>query len=1076
MPAQRPISSFLRFAVFSAVMLLTAHCSLLSVAAQSATATLSGTVIDQNGAVVPGAAVTLLNIATTLERHATTNDDGSFTILLLPPGNYSVTTRRDGFSPVEFKNVVLNVGDQKSLKIELKAGDVNAQVQVTSEAPLINESPAVGTVIDRQFVGNLPLNGRSFQSLILLTPGVVVTSAGGVGGQPNSGQFSVNGQRSNANYFTVDGVGANIGVGTTSSAIDTEQAAGSVPGLTALGTTNNLASIDALEEFKIQTSTFSAEFGRQPGGQVQLITRSGTNQFHGTAFDYLRNDIFDARNWFNQKPSPKPPLRQNQFGGTFSGPVFLPRFGEGGKSYWSGRNRTFFFFSYEGQRLVLPRTANFMVPSLRLRQVAAPSFKPLLNMFPLPTGSETITNGGALSGLARFVGSYSSPSSMDSTSVRIDHAVNSKLTVFGRYNEAPSSNPRRTLSLLIGNIFKTRTLTLGATHSLTPQLSNDFRVNYSSNRGRFRFTMDDFGGAVPIEPSVLISGYSGAGSKLGSFQFFLPGSSFLTPSLGDAVDNYQRQINVVDNLSWIKASHSFKFGVDYRRLTPIYGPAAYWETNAVNSEAQIISGITQFISISAAQETRPVFDSYSFYGQTTWKLSPRLILDLGMRWELNPAPHEATGIKPLLVCGVENLATATLCSPNAPIYKTFYTAFAPRFGIAYLLNQASGRETVLRGGFGVYYDLGSSKSASGFSGFPFTASTSLPNVPFPLASSQAVPPSFSSVTLPITSNLFAFNPDLKLPYTIQWNVALQQSLGRQQTMTLSYVAAAARRLLSSQLLNLGPPQVAVRPNPNFNTIQYISNGPTSDYHSLQAQFQRRLSRGLQALVNYTWSHAIDEVSDERGIGVLSRGNADFDVRHNLTAAMTYDLPKVSAGRVLNAILHDWSADAAIYVQSGQPINVVAGFMAIPETGAQVSVRPDRIEGVPFWIKDPTAPGGQRLNRAAFKDVPRSTVFQIFRARQGNLARNVVRGPGIYQMNIALRRRFNLTERLNLQSKLEVFNLFNHPQFGEYLSSLGFGPNEFGLATSTLSNSLGGLNPLYQIGGPRSMQFSLKLSF
>jgi hypothetical protein len=287
----------------------------------------------------------------------------------------------------------------------LKAGDVNATVQIVSEAPLINESAAVATTIDRQFVGNLPLNGRSFQSLILLTPGVVLTPA-----NFSAGEFSVNGQRTNANYFTVDGVGANIAVTLSQGSSVSQQQAGALPGESAFGSTNNLVSVDALEEFKIQTSSYSAEYGRQPGGQIQLVTRSGGNEFHGTAFEYFRNEAFDANNWFNNANRlGRPPLRQNQFGGIFSGPVMLPRFGSGGKPYWSGRKSTFFFFSYEGQRLLLPNSDNQLVPSGRIRQAAAPALRPILNAFPTPTGPETVDATGSPTGYAPWVMSYSNP-------------------------------------------------------------------------------------------------------------------------------------------------------------------------------------------------------------------------------------------------------------------------------------------------------------------------------------------------------------------------------------------------------------------------------------------------------------------------------------------------------------------------------------------------------------------------------------------------------------------------------------------------------------------------------------------
>ncbi len=295
--------------------------------AQSATATLSGTVTDEQGGVVADASVTATNTATGLQRQATTSSEGTFTISLLPPSAYTVLVERLGFATAKLGDVVLNVNDNVALNIQLKVGQVGEVVTVEGGAPLIQtELAEVSTVVDRQFVENLPLNGRSFQALIALTPGVVQTKASG----SNPGQFSVNGQRADANNFTVDGVGANIGHSTFNGAIGSS--GGSVPGLTAVGGTNNLISIDALQEFKIQTSTYSPEFGRSPGGQVSLITRSGTNEFRGTLFEYFRNDALDANDWFaNSRGLKRPPLRQNNFGGVFGGPLLLPRFGEGGR-------------------------------------------------------------------------------------------------------------------------------------------------------------------------------------------------------------------------------------------------------------------------------------------------------------------------------------------------------------------------------------------------------------------------------------------------------------------------------------------------------------------------------------------------------------------------------------------------------------------------------------------------------------------------------------------------------------------------------------------------------------------------
>jgi hypothetical protein len=1064
--------------------------SFTPIEAQTATATLSGTITDPNSAVIPGVSITVQNDATSITRNATTNESGSFTISLLPPGKYTITAKRDGFTSVQVPDVVLNVGDQKAISIGLKVGDVNAAIEVRPDQTLVSTSPAVATTIDRQFVGNLPLNGRSFQSLILLTPGVVATPVTG----SNVGQFSVNGQRANANYFTVDGVSANTGLAFPSSGIY-QQLAGTVPGLTAAGTTSSLVSIDAMEEFKIQTSSYSAEYGRQPGGQVQLITRSGTNQYHGTAFDYLRNDVFDARNWFNKKPATKPPLRQNQFGGTFSGPVFMPNIGDGGPGWYNGKDRTFFFFSYEGLRLLLPTSRGLSVPSLRLRQIAPAALQPILNSIPLPTGPETTTatpcdpatdpacspiTHTKYSGTAPLKVSYSNPSAVDAYSIRIDHAANSKLTLFGRYNQTPSSSLSRSFSnpaILVGNRDLTDSLTLGSTQYITSRLSNEFRFNFSKISGRRSGSIDNFGGAVPADLSVLVSGYSGPGAKEGTVSISLPGA-FSQVDRGDQSAHHQQQINLVDNISLAKGNHQLKFGFDYRRLAPIFGPRAYLQSTSFFSQAALLSATASSVIIIAAQGARPVFENWSSYAQDTWQSSRRLTVDWGLRWEINPAPHDASGKKPVLVTGVENLPSATLASPNAPIYKTFYTAFAPRVGLAYLLNSTAGRETVLRGGLGLFYDLGNGQAMSGFGGVPFVAVRVLSGVPFPLTAQLAQPPAFPGVTLPFNQGVIASNPRLTLPYTLQWNLGFERSLGKEQTITVSYVASAGRKLLTTQVLNNPLPTTGLRPNPNFASIQYTTNGATSDYQSLQLQYQRRLSRGLQALVNYTWSKAFDEVSSEFDPGNLERASADFDVRHNFKTALTYDIPKLQAGRIVTRLFRDWSADFILYAQSGQPIDLSAGDTFVRADGTQINVRPDVVSGVPFWVKDSNVPGGKRINPAAFQLPPVDANGSFI--RQGTLGRNVVRPPGWYQVNMALRRQLNLTERFKLQVKAEAFNLLNHPIFSTYNVNFDPADSTFGVALSTLDSALGrsgsGLNPLYQIGGMRSMQFSLRLSF
>jgi Carboxypeptidase regulatory-like domain/TonB dependent receptor/TonB-dependent Receptor Plug Domain len=1035
-------------------LLLFAFCLRPSAYGQSATATLSGTIEDQNGAVIPGATVTAVNTATTLERRTTTNSSGNYTIPLLPPGTYVVRVEVQGFAPVRVDNVVLNVGDQKALTIPLKAGNISEMVKITADAPLVNESPAVGTVVDRQFVANIPLNGRSFQSLITLTPGVQVVPSGA-----DRGQFSVNGQRPSANSFTVDGVSANFG--TAVFFFPGAQTGGDLPGLTTFGTTQSLVSVDAMEEFRVQTSGSTAEYGRQPGGQISIVTRSGTNQFHGSLFDYLRNDVFDANDWFgNANRQRRPPERQNDFGGTFSGPVLLPRFGEGGRQPgYNGRNRTFFFFSYEGLRLRQPKFGLNNVPTLALRQTAPAGMQPILNAFPLPNGRD-LGNG-----MAEFTAAYSDASSLDATSVRIDHTFNSRWTLFGRYNRAPSETITRNASLNLSQLnssrLNTQTVTLGLTASLTPHVSNDLRMNFSDNHGTGSLTLDNFAGATPVPWDVVIPSQYDSTTAQGNVQLLFPGRT----SIGSLVDILrkhfysQSQFNIVDSFSLTVGAHQLRLGVDYRRVTPVNAFNAYLMVATFNSSQDVLNSRSSTGSIQTFTGFRPVYSNFSAFAQDTWKVSRRFTLDFGLRWEVNPAPGEANGNVPLAVTAIDNLSTMQLAPRGTSLWKTTYNNFAPRLGVAYQLSQNPGNETVVRGGFGVYYDTGNEFGSIGFTQFPFTATRSL-SITFPLSPAQVAPPSLPSLTPPY-GTLTTFDPALKLPYTLEWNVALQRSIGQSQAVTVSYVGAAGRRLLQQRRLNLGPSI-----NPNFTVVFLTTNKATSDYHAFQAQFQRRLSRGLQALASYTWSHAIDEDSAGNTLRLPKRGNANFDVRHNFAAAVTYDIPSPKVNRVSDAVLSHWSVDTTIHAQSALPVDLVASTLVDPATGTVINVRPDVIAGVPLYIEGSTLPGGRQINRAAFS-IPLA-------GQSGTLGRNVLRGLPAWQVDLALRRQISLTEKLRLQLRGEAFNLFNHPNFGTMQTSLTAA--NFGQATNMLNRQLGGLSQLYQIGGPRSMQFALKLIF
>jgi len=1043
-------------------LLLFAICAfpLAFAAAQSTTATLSGTVQDPNNASVPGAHITATNTGTGLKREATTNNSGVFTIPLLPPSTYTVLVESQGFTPAEIKEVILNVGDNVALNIQLKVGQVGATVDVKSDASLISDSPAVGTVVDRQFVANLPLNGRSFQSLINLTPGVVTigTSFG------QQGQFTVNGQRPDTNYFTVDGVSANAGIAAGTPLVQT--ASGALPATSAQGGTNNLVSIDALQEFRIQTSTFAPEFGRSPGAQVQIVTRPGTNTFTGNVFNYFRNDALDANDWFtNANRLAKPALRQNDFGGVLGGPIM--------------KDRIFFFFSYEGLRLLQPRTVSgSQVPSLATRNAAHPRLRPFLDAFSLPNGPDLRNAAGVLTGLSQFNASFSNPSKLDATSIRVDQTLSSRFTLFGRYNHAPSSTTERgstgfSLSTLVPREVGTDTLTLGTTWVVSPSQSNEFRFNYSRTSGRTTVVLDDFGGAVPPDTSLFFPSPFSTADALAILIFLNQGQL----GVGNNVNNTQRQINVVDNYSITNGAHSLKFGVDYRHLSPNLRPNLYRQVVFFDTAADIAAGTTPFGLVSANEEVDLFYTNFSAYGQDTWKASRRLTLTYGLRWDVNPPPSGAEGREPYAVTGFDNFSMLALAPRGTPLWDTRYKNFSPRFGGAYQLSQKPGLETLIRGGVGIFYDMGTSATGSLAGGglFPYAATTFVFGVPYPLT---AAPPPI--VSTPPAGQITVFDPKLKSPRTYQWNVAVEQSLGSSRSLSATYVAAAGRDLIHVRSVDASQ---ATPRNPNFSSFTgLVSNGDRSDYHALQAQFRQRLTAGFQTLTSYTWAHSIDTLSQDISLfDTSARGSSGFDVRHAFNAAVTYNIPTPDLGRVGEAILAGWSVDTTVSVRSGLPVDVSKRYARDPATGNTIFIRPDLVAGVPLYLVDPTAPGGRRINRAAFSAVPADTNGRPL--RQGTLGRNVLRGFSFWQVDLALRRQFKLTEKVKLQFRSEFFNIFNHPNFGPPATSLDLPPAFFGVPFSTLGNSLGsssgaggGFNPLYQIGGARSTQLAVKLLF
>jgi hypothetical protein len=1009
-----------------------------STVAQSPTGTVSGIVTDPTGATIADADVLVVNDATRVQFTAKSNGEGIYVVPNLPPGSYRIQVSKEGFKTIIKPDILVNVQDALAINFALPLGAVSEIVTIRGGAPLINtESASVGTVIDRQFVGNLPLNGRSFNTLLQLTPGVVIAPAP-TGSQSPMGQFSISGQRTDANNFTVDGVSANFGVGSGGYLGNT--GSGSTQAFSALGGTSSLVSVDALQEFRVETSSFAPEFGRAPGGQVMLATRSGTNDFHGGVFDYFRNTAMDANNWFaNQAGEPRAAEHHNDFGGFLGGPIW--------------KDRTFFFFSYEGARLDLPQTSDIQVPSMYARQAAPTNLVPYLNAYPKPNDL-TVTPGVFV---APFTGTYSNKASLDATSGRIDHVLSNRFLIFGRYNDAPSDIAERVNNLADINTLtvNTRTLTGGVNMSFSGKVSNSVRANYSTQHVESTYATDSFGGASPIPPASLL----GSLPEQDSLGYFgLSDATYFF--VGPYTRNHVTQLNFTDDLSVVLGPHSFKFGGDYR---DIFLDQRLYQNGLYNYGPTVQSFLaTSTISVSTANTNRSqiLAQSLSLYAQDNWRLNSRLTLIYGIRWELSPPPSARNGTILAAWENVYNPSQLSLAPFGTSVYDTTYRNFAPRVGVAWRLDEKG--TTVLRAGWGIYYDLGLGPAASIGAFFPNSATAFTTNVPFPLADPSAYIPPIS--TQPPYGLVQAVDPHLKLPRSYQWNVALEKSFGS-NALTFTYVGQAGRDVLRNE--------ATFMPNANFSSaFQLSTNDARSNYTALQVQYRRPLMNRVQALVNYTYSHSLDNASDDVVSSVpgtiLSAQNdyasSNFNVRHNFSAALSVNIPSAEKARWLSAVTRDWSFESVIVARTGFPFNgLIFGY----SPGGYAFSRPDLVPGQPFWIANAAAPGGKSLNPSAFV-LPTAV-------RQGTEGRNDIQGFGLTQVDLSLARQFPIGERVKFQLRGDTFNILNHPNFTNPSALVQFG-SAYLASRSTLNNGLGGLNPLFQQGGPRSIQVAAKITF
>ena len=907
------------------------------------------------------------------------------------------------------------------------ASGVGAYVVVSSSASVISATDAtIGNTITSKSLQDLPLQGRSVQGLLALTPGTVSDS------QAPRTIIPPNGTNTS---FVLDGVNANFGIAPGGESPGTS-AAGNAPALTASGGANGIASLAATQEVFIQTSAGQAEHSRGGDTQIRLTTKAGTNDFHGSVFHFFGNDLLDANDWFaNSRGLKKPPKQLNIFGASLGAPI--------------ERDKTFFFSSYEGLRLRQPVTGITAVPSIESRQAAPGALQSFLEAFPAPNGASKPDS------FAEFAATFANPARHEAGSIRLDHIVNDRTNFRGSYSFADSAATQRGangFSLNTANRIQTRThaITGSMSYTMSPTVLFELQANYSRFRVDGSYLLDDFGGATPPSLNVPPSG---------SFVFDLNSrnAGFM---IGDEASSTQRQLNLVGSTNIISGNHSFKFGADYRRLSPIIGLRAFEENVFFHSVAQAITRTAARVNnLAHVGIQTPLYQSLSLYGQDQWKKSSRLTLTYGVRWELAPAPsnHQA-----LAVDQVDDPATLQLASGKS-LWKTTFGNFAPTAGFAYQLTNPAKDEFVLRGAVSIAYDLSQNRSGDVFANsIPFISGSSVFNSPYPMP--------LSSTTATGALPFVVFDPQLKSPYTINWNVMVQKAFGASQVLSIAYVGSSGKRLLHTQTL--------FDQNPGFPFLRVITNDGSSDYRALQFTFERNLTNGLEGRVSYSWSHSKDNVirDSDRNIIMpslneeLDRGPSDFDRRHQLAGFISYYLPAPFSKGLGNTLSRNWSIDSIFNARSAKPLNVLYVF---PTSIGLGYFRPDVVNGVPLQISDTAVAGGRSINEAAFH-IPTNL-------QQGTLGRNSLRGFPLYQIDLAVRRKFNFTDSFGMQIQADAFNVFNQANFEDPLGNdlvVGSSNSSFGQSMSLKGRSLsnGGFASFYGSGGARTLRLSVKMFF
>ncbi len=987
-------------------------------------ASLTGTVKDAQGAVVPSAIVTLLDLAKQVPLKTVANGEGLFEFPLLSPGNYSLRAEAPGFQVFTIPQLVLQVAQRQRADVTLTVNGTTSTVNVDdSVAQVQTESSSIGDVIPSKTIAEVPLNGRFFLDLAVLVPGSVLGSTNNRNGSTSAsafGAFSINssGARSDSASFMLDGINLNDGT-----QIEFQP------------------SVDSVQEFKVQSNAFSAEYGRTSGIIINGVTKSGGNSFHGTLSEYFRNDKLDALNFFDppraveqaRTGEPIAPFKRNIFGENVGGPVLLPGY--------NGKNRTFFFENYEGRRLRETETFTTTVPTLAQRAaVTNPVIQQLLTLIPVPN------NAG--SAVSNFTGQAPRDYNLDNTTVRIDHSINDRNLLFGsiiyepdKRNEASSLGTHNIPLFGDYRVGHRKLLALGYTHIFSPTLTGEFRIggnrlnlDFTSQADVRGLTTSMFGMTTPVGsnfPDFRISG----GPTFGGLTGYPQGRADTTI-----------QTNYI--MSWLKGAHSLKFGFEYRSF---YNNAYNEGTGGLINFSSLTSFLAGTVSTASVQQgsVTPALSipAYAGFIQDDYKVTSHFTVNLGLRYEFNAVASERHNHMEVF-----NFATNQLQqvgTNGAFLYRPDYFDYGPRVGFSW---DVTGKgKTVIRAGAGIYYDepLLSIASAAA-NNAPFASTYTYSYTGIKIANPFAPGP-----TAALSPNII--DPNYKGARVPQYNFNIQHQ-ALDTLFQVGYIGSAGRRLAVTSDFNQGI--LGVRPIAGYGPINYYQSSARSSYNALWVSANRRLAKGLTFDTSYTFSKSIDTTSTSGNSQIQNsynldaeKGLSDFDARNRFVISLLYQFPWQA--KHLKLLANGWNMGLIGNYQSGNPFSPIISSLRSGSLDAYD--RPNVVAGQSVTLANPTP--NEWFNVAAFSLNPTGTF--------GNAGRNILTGPSFKDADFSLLKNFKVKERATVQFKAEVFNLTNTPNFGQPGNSVT--ASSFGVIQTTRSQR-------GDFGSSRQIEFALKLMF